>query len=146
MENICEIVGTVIGVGSDTGHLVIDCKKKGSKYFCWTFNVEKKTAGEPEQKIFEIWLKDGALYACEYNGDDYQKMMDEFRKTENLMQCLQFMEIQKDVLSKENEKSCEPPEDISESIDSVSREEIDKAVASFDELAAQAAAASRRIK
>jgi len=103
MQNIFELIGNEIGIEDDR-YYAFDIKKKDTYYYCLGININMLSLDEGTQ-ILELSLKDGELRGCKYKGEYYQSLLNEFLEPENLKQCLQFMEIQRDVLSKENKES-----------------------------------------
>ena len=105
MQNIYELTGNEIEFDGEK-YYVLNIKKKGLAFYCFRININSRSLKEGAQ-ILELRFKDGELDWWKYYGDDYQSLLDEFFKPENLKQCLQFMYILKDVLSKESKKSQE---------------------------------------
>jgi len=105
MENIYELIGQEIGLDGNR-YYALNIKRKGLYYYCLGININMESLDEGAQ-ILELSLQDGELRGCKYKGEDYQSLLDYFLEPENLKQGLQFMEIQKDVLSNENRKSLE---------------------------------------
>jgi len=102
MENIYELIGQEIVLDGNK-YYTLNIKKKKPYYYCLGINVNAQSLDEGAQ-ILELSLIDGELRGCKYNGEDYQSLLDEFLEPENLKQGLQFMEIQKDVLAKEQNR------------------------------------------
>jgi len=105
MENIYELIGQEISLDGNK-YYAFNIKKKEPYYYCLGININAQSLDVGTQ-ILELSLKDGELRGCKYNGEDYKTLLDEFLEPENLKQGLQFMEIQKDVLAKENKESQE---------------------------------------
>jgi|GEM_PF-5429034 len=102
MENINELIGYQITFDEDI-YYAFDIKEKDSNYFCLGLNINTKSFDEGAQ-ILEVSLKNGELIAFKYKGEDYQSLLNEFMKPENLLRCLDLMEKQKEILSKENKE------------------------------------------
>ena len=105
MQNIYELIGNEIDIDGDR-YYAFDIKKKGIIFYCLGININSQSIDEGAQ-ILEFSLKDGELYGGKYHGGNYQSLLNEFLEPENLKQGLQLMEIQKDILSKENKESQE---------------------------------------
>jgi len=104
MENIYEIIGETITYSTGDQYYALDCKKFGEKYFCYGININSPSL-DTGGVILELSLKDGKLSGFIYNGDDYQSILDTFLEPDNLRKCLDFMNIQRDVLAKENREA-----------------------------------------
>ena len=98
-DNIYEIIGDVVRFGSEENYYILDCKKKNQHYYCYGMNF-KAQSSEQKEKIIEVWLEDRKINGRKCDGEDYQPLLKEFQEPENLKRYLQFLNIQKDVLSK----------------------------------------------
>jgi len=106
MENIYELIGQELRTNSGDKYYVMNIKQKDDKFCCLGININSQSLDEGAL-IFLLSLKNGKLDGNKYNGEDYQSLLDEFMEPENLKQCLEFMNIQRDVLAKENKESQE---------------------------------------
>jgi len=101
MENIYEIIGSTVTFNNSEQYYILDCKKTGDCYYCYGMRVNSETFDEGGN-IFEMSLKDGELQGDFYTGENYQSLYDKFTDPDNLRQCLQFMDIQRDALKHNN--------------------------------------------
>jgi hypothetical protein len=131
MENLEEVRGQVITVGGSR-YYVLNLKKFDSTYYSLCLSSTKPI----QEKIFDMQLKNGGLYSGEYKGENYQAIMEEFHKRENMEKCLEFIKRQNESLAKEESFENEDPAQIClpEEGEAISDS---KAMAAFEELARQ---------
>jgi len=104
MENLYEIIGDVVEFGNGEKYYILDCRKIDQRYYCFSMNLNTQ-ASEQKEKIIEVWLEDGELNGCKRDSEEYQSLLNEFQEPENIKRYMQFMSIQRDVLSKESKNN-----------------------------------------
>jgi len=106
IENIFELLGQELWLEDGVRHYVFNIIEKNNNYYCLGINVNNLSLYEGTQ-IFQLNLKDGQLIAWKYDDKDYHSLLDKFLEPENLKQSLEFMNILRDVLVKEEKDSKE---------------------------------------
>jgi tetratricopeptide (TPR) repeat protein len=135
MENLEEVLGQTIEVGG-VRYYALNYKIIDSAYYFFCLNL----ASLEQENIFELQLQNGKVSCYEYNGKDYQAMMEEFHERETLEKCLEFMERQKESLAKEEEKPerTDTASDEKFELTPEQKENIDRTMAAFEKLARMA--------